>query len=72
MKLTDYQKKFLELALIQEMRQIENFVLVIEKQFKEEKSISKNIFLRSNARNKKQIQELKELQNYFDLDINKY
>ena len=72
MKLTDYQKKFLELALIQEMRQIENFVFIIEKQFKKEKSISKNIFLRSNARNKKQIQELKELQNYFDLDINKY
>ena len=72
MKLSDYQKKFLELALMQEIRQIENFVFINEKQFKKEKSISKNIFLRSNARNKKQIQELKELQNYFDLDINKY
>jgi len=72
MKLSDYQKKFLELALMQEVRQIENFVFINEKQFKKEKSISKNIFLRSKARNKKQIQELKELQNYFDLDINKY
>jgi len=72
MKLSDYQKKFLELALMQEIRQIENFVFINEKQFKKEKSISKNIFLRSNARNKKQIQELKELQNYFNLDINKY
>jgi len=70
MKLTNYQKNFLELAIKQEIRQIKNFVFIFEKQFQKEKSISKNIYLRSNATNKKQIQDLKNLANYFNLDMN--
>jgi len=74
MKLSDYQKKFLAFKLRWGIKEIEGRLKERKRQWDEKELIhwSERTLLVAIKKGNKEIEELKELANYFDLDINKY
>ena len=73
MKLSDYQKKFLTHELKWGIREIEETIKERKRQLKaKEIDWSESTFTYIINKKKEDIKDLKELANYFNLDINKY
>ena len=73
MKLSDYQKKFLTTEIKYGIEEIKDKIKLRKKQLKEKEiNWSESTFTYIINKKKEDIKDLKELANYFDLDINKY
>jgi hypothetical protein len=73
MKLSSYQKEFLTYELKWAIIEIEGKIKERKRQLKEKEiDWSESTFNYIIDRKKEEIQELKKLANYFNLDINKY
>ena len=73
MKLSDYQKKFLTHELTWGIKEIEETIKERKRQLKaKEIDWSESTFTYIINKKKEDIKDLKELANYFNLDINKY
>jgi hypothetical protein len=73
MKLSSYQKKFLTHELKWAIIEIEGKIKERKRQLKEKEiDWSESTFNYIIDRKKEEIQELKKLANYFNLDVNKY
>ena len=73
MKLSSYQKKFLTHELKWGIKEIEGTIKERKRQLKEKEiDWSESTFNYIIERKKEEIQELKKLAHYFNLDVNKY
>ena len=73
MKLSDYQKKFLTTEIKYGIEEIKDKIKLRKKQLKEKEiDWSESTFTYIINKKKEDIKDLKELANYFNLDINKY
>ena len=73
MKLSDYQKKFLTTEIKYGIEEIKDKIKLRKKQLKEKEiDWSESTFTYIIDKKKEEIQDLKNLANYFNLDINKY
>ena len=73
MKLSDYQKKFLTTEIRYGIEEIKDKIKLRKKQLKEKEiNWSESTFTYIINKKKEDIKDLKELANYFNLDINKY
>jgi len=73
MKLSDYQKKFLTTEIKYGIEEIKDKIKLRKKQLKEKEiNWSESTFTYIINKKKEDIKDLKELANYFNLDINKY
>ena len=74
MKLSDYQKKFIAFKLRWGIKEIEGRLKERKRQWDEKELIhwSERTLLVAIKKGNKEIEELKELANYFNLDLNKY
>jgi len=73
MKLTEFQKKFLKHELKWGIKKIEDKIKERKKQLKEKEiNWSELTFNYIIDKKKEEIQDLKNLANYFNLDINNY
>ena len=73
MKLSDYQKKFLTTEIRYGIEEIKDKIKLRKKQLKEKEiDWSESTFTYIINKKKEDIKDLKELANYFNLDINKY
>ena len=73
MKLSDFQKKFLSTEIKYGIEEIKDKIKLRKKQLKEKEiNWSESTFTYIINKKKEDIKDLKELANYFNLDINKY
>ena len=73
MKLSDYQKKFLTTEIKYGIEEIKDKIKLRKKQLKEKEiDWSESTFTYIINKKKEDIKDLRELANYFNLDINKY
>ena len=73
MKLNDYQKKFLTHELKWGIKEIEGTIKERKRQYKEKEiDWGESTFTYIIDKKKEEIQDLKNLANYFNLDINNY